>query len=85
MTTRTSDIPTWFREISYANLVSGEPSEAASICDEQVSKRVGMGTESPFEFRGVIQEEMLPLTENRLATLRVILSIALVQIPGLVR
>ncbi len=30
---------------------------AASICDEQVSKLVGTGTESQFKFRGVIQEE----------------------------
>ncbi|MBI4907304.1 MAG: hypothetical protein HY820_27010 [Acidobacteria bacterium] len=30
---------------------------AASICDEQVSKLVGTGTESQFKFRGAIQEE----------------------------
>jgi hypothetical protein len=30
---------------------------AASICDEQVSKLVGAGTETQFKFRGVIQEE----------------------------
>ncbi len=30
---------------------------AASICDEQVSKLVGTGTETQFKFRGVIQEE----------------------------
>ena len=41
MTTRTSDIPTWFREISYANLVSGEPSEAASICHDSRAVRPG--------------------------------------------
>ncbi|MEN6533106.1 MAG: hypothetical protein ABFD89_05545 [Bryobacteraceae bacterium] len=29
----------------------------ASICDEQVSKLVGSGTETQFKFRGVIQEE----------------------------
>ena len=41
MTTRTSDTPTWFREISYANLVSGEPSEAASICHDSRAVRPG--------------------------------------------
>lgn len=30
---------------------------AASICDEQVTKLVGTGTETQFKFRGVIQEE----------------------------
>ncbi len=30
---------------------------AAAICDEQVSKLVGAGTETQFKFRGVIQEE----------------------------
>jgi len=30
---------------------------AASICDEQVSKLVGSGTETQFKFRGAIQEE----------------------------
>jgi hypothetical protein len=30
---------------------------AASICDEQVTKLVGSGTETQFKFRGVIQEE----------------------------
>ena len=31
--------------------------DAASICDEQVTKLVGTGTETQFKFRGVIQEE----------------------------
>jgi hypothetical protein len=30
---------------------------AAAICDEQVSKLVGTGTETQFKFRGVLQEE----------------------------
>jgi len=30
---------------------------AAAICDEQVSKLVGTGTETQFRFRGVLQEE----------------------------
>jgi hypothetical protein len=30
---------------------------AASICDQQVTKLVGTGTETQFKFRGVIQEE----------------------------
>ncbi len=30
---------------------------AAAICDEQVSKLVGSGTETQFKFRGVLQEE----------------------------
>jgi len=30
---------------------------AAGICDEQVSKLVGTGTETQFKFRGVLQEE----------------------------
>ncbi len=30
---------------------------AASICDEQVTKLVGAGTETQFKFRGVLQEE----------------------------
>ncbi len=30
---------------------------AAAICDEQVSKLVGAGTETQFKFRGVLQEE----------------------------
>jgi hypothetical protein len=30
---------------------------AASICDQQVTKLVGAGTETQFKFRGVIQEE----------------------------
>jgi hypothetical protein len=30
---------------------------AASICDEQVNKLVGTGTETQFKFRGVLQEE----------------------------
>jgi hypothetical protein len=30
---------------------------AASICDEQVTKLVGNGTETQFKFRGVLQEE----------------------------
>ncbi|MEK7693576.1 MAG: UDP-N-acetylmuramoyl-L-alanyl-D-glutamate--2,6-diaminopimelate ligase [Chloroflexota bacterium] len=32
MTTRTSELPTWFREISYAHLISGAPSEASTVC-----------------------------------------------------
>jgi hypothetical protein len=31
--------------------------DAASICDQQVTKLVGTGTETQFKFRGVIQEE----------------------------
>jgi hypothetical protein len=30
---------------------------AAAVCDEQVSKLVGAGTETQFKFRGVLQEE----------------------------
>ncbi|MGQ9635280.1 MAG: hypothetical protein ACUVXB_13680, partial [Bryobacteraceae bacterium] len=30
---------------------------AAAICDEQVTKLVGTGTETQFQFRGVLQEE----------------------------
>ena len=41
MTARTSDIPTWFREISDANLVSGELAEAASICHDSRAVRPG--------------------------------------------
>ena len=42
MTTRTSsELPTWFRELSYANLVSGEPAEAVSICQDSRQIRPG--------------------------------------------
>jgi UDP-N-acetylmuramoyl-L-alanyl-D-glutamate--2,6-diaminopimelate ligase len=41
VTTRTSELPTWFREISYANLVSGEPHEASSVCHDSRAVRPG--------------------------------------------
>jgi UDP-N-acetylmuramoyl-L-alanyl-D-glutamate--2,6-diaminopimelate ligase len=41
VTTRTSELPTWFREISYANLVSGEPAEAVSVSHDSRSVRPG--------------------------------------------
>ena len=31
--------------------------DAAAICDEQVTKLVGTGTETQFKFRGTVQEE----------------------------
>ena len=35
MTTRTSsELPTWFRELSYARIISGAPSEATVVCHD---------------------------------------------------
>ena len=31
--------------------------DAAAICDQQVTKLVGRGTETQFKFRGTVQEE----------------------------
>jgi UDP-N-acetylmuramoyl-L-alanyl-D-glutamate--2,6-diaminopimelate ligase len=40
VTTRTSsELPTWFRELSYARIVSGAPSEATDVCHD--SREVG--------------------------------------------
>jgi UDP-N-acetylmuramoyl-L-alanyl-D-glutamate--2,6-diaminopimelate ligase len=42
VTARTSsELPTWFREISYANLVAGQPAAAASICHDSRQVRPG--------------------------------------------
>ncbi|HYM15658.1 MAG TPA: UDP-N-acetylmuramoyl-L-alanyl-D-glutamate--2,6-diaminopimelate ligase [Dehalococcoidia bacterium] len=42
MTTRTSsELPTWFRDLSYAHVVSGTPGEASAVCHD--SRRVDAG------------------------------------------